>query len=396
MPAADVGLAQDDVEAIWRAVTAFYRHRLHPALSICVRYRGAIVLDRAIGHARGNGPTDPAGTALVAATPNTLFNFFSGSKAVSAMLIHHLAERGLVHIDEPVATFVPEFARHGKGRITLRDVLSHRAGIPATPTEAIDLDLLADDAAVLEAVCELRPESAPGELQAYHAITGGFVFAEVIRRVTGKDARQLMNDVVCEPLGFRHLNFGVGADELDQVALEAFTGPPPRFPVSQLLERSLGAGMEEVVRIANDARFRTAIVPSGNVIGTANEVCRFFELLRQGGELDGVRVFEPRTIRRAVHEEARGELDRVLMLPLRYGLGFMLGGERVSFYGPGTPRAFGHLGFTNVLGWADPERELSVGLMNNGKPLFSVRFVAWLNIMRVIAQRFPRAPLRGA
>jgi hypothetical protein len=96
--------------------------------------RGEVILDRTIGHARGNSPDDPEGTPLVPATPDTLFNFFSGSKAITAMLIHLLAERDQLHVDEPVATFIPEFARNRKHRITIRDLLTHRGGIPSRRT----------------------------------------------------------------------------------------------------------------------------------------------------------------------------------------------------------------------------------------------------------------------
>ena len=80
-----------------------------------------------------------------------------------------------------------------------------------------------------------------------------------------------------------------------------------------------------------------------------------------------------------------------MMLPVRYGMGFMLGGERLSFYGPQSARAFGHLGFTNVLAWADPDRDISVALMNNGKPFITPQLLAWLAVPRIIAQRIPRA-----
>ena len=142
--------------------------------------------------------------------------------------------------------------------------------------------------------------------------------------------------------------------------------------------------------MTNDDRFLTGVVPSGNVIGTANEVCRFFELLVRGGELDGVRIFDRLTVVRAVLEQSYHEMDRVIRLPIRYGVGFMLGSESLSFYGPNTPKAFGHIGFTNVVAWADPERDLSVAIMNNGKPLITPGVLLWLNIMRVIAQRVPR------
>jgi len=106
---ASVGLGRDDVESIWSAVVDFYKTGFHPALGLCIRRRGEVILDRTIGHARGNSPDDPEGTPLVPATPKTLFNFFSGSKAVTAMLVHLLVQREQLHVDEPVATFIPEF-----------------------------------------------------------------------------------------------------------------------------------------------------------------------------------------------------------------------------------------------------------------------------------------------
>ncbi|TNF63842.1 MAG: class A beta-lactamase-related serine hydrolase [Deltaproteobacteria bacterium] len=181
-----VGLTTQDVEAIWQAVVRFYKVGLHPAIALCIRRRGEIILDRAIGHARGNSPQDPEGTPLVKATPDTLYNFFSGSKAVTAMLIHLLQEEDQLHVDEPVATFIPEFAKRRKHSITIRDLLTHRAGIPATPQEAIDLDLLSNPEEIIHASCELEPTHRPGSVQAYQAVTSGFILGEIVRRVTSK------------------------------------------------------------------------------------------------------------------------------------------------------------------------------------------------------------------
>ena len=95
------------------------------------------------------------------------------------------------------------------------------------------------------------------------------------------------------------------------------------------------------------------------MVATADELCRFYELLLRGGTLEGVRVFDSRTVRRATGEQSYLEFDFTLGFPLRYGVGFMLGGDYLSFYGPDTSHAFGHLGLTNVVAWADPEREVS-------------------------------------
>ena len=112
-------------------------------------------------------------------------------------------------------------------------------------------------------------------------------------------------------------------------------------------------------------------------------------MLRCEGELNGVRIFDRRTVRRAVAEQSSLELDTILMMPVRYGMGFMLGARYGSFYGPNTPKAFGHLGFTNVLAWADPGRQISVALMNSGKPFITPELLLWVNIMRTISKQIP-------
>ncbi|MCA9532910.1 MAG: beta-lactamase family protein, partial [Myxococcales bacterium] len=309
---------------------------------------------------------------------------------ITAVLIHMLHERELIHIDEPVATFIPEFAKKRKHRITIRDVLTHRSGIPNIPSDLVDLDILHDRERVAAIACDLEPRSKPGEEVAYHAVTGGFVLGEILHRVTGDDIRAFMHAEVGRKLGFDHLNYGVPEARLGEVAVEAFTGPIPTWPHKNLLENALGFDMPTLVSFANDPRFRTGIMPAGNCMGTANEVCQFFEMLRCGGELNGVRICSEETVRRATKPATRGEVDRMLMLPIPYSAGFMLGSDLVGFYGPKTGKAYGHLGFTNVLGWADPERDLSVALMNNGKPLIALELIAWLDVMRTISTRVPR------
>lgn len=326
----------------------------------------------------------------MAATPETLFSFFSGSKAITAMLIHLLHERELLHVDEPVATFIPEFAKNRKGKITIKDVLTHRAGIPATPANSLDLDLIGDWDRIIDLVCDLEPVMEPAGVPAYHAVTGGFVLGELVRRTAGVDIQTFLRTELREPLGFENLAYGVHPSRLDLVAEEAFTGPAPIWLHKNLIERSLGLTIRELVAGANDRRFRTSVVPSGNIVATPEEISRFFELLLRGGTLEGKRIFAEATVARAIEPAVRGQIDRTIMLPVPYSMGFMLGSQIVGFYGPRAAQAFGHLGFTNVLGWADPERDLSCAFLNNGKPLLSAKFVFWFDVMRVIAQRVPR------
>lgn len=385
-----VGLEPAHVEAMWGSVVRLYETRLHPAIALCVRRKGQVVLDRAIGHVRGNAPGDPKDGPRVQATPATLFNFFSASKAVTAMVIHLLDEKRLLHLDDAVVEYFPEFGKHGKEGVTIRQILTHRAGIPAIRDVKVDVSLLTDRAKLLSVLCDAKPLSVPGRRLSYHALTGGFILGEVVERVTGKDVRRVLREEVLAPLGFETFDYGVTEARIPEVAVNAFTGLPAFPPQSWALERSLGLDVREATKVSNDPRFLTAIVPSGNVIGTANEASRFFELLRAEGELDGVRVFDRRTVRRAVREQTYLEIDSFLGMPVRYGMGFMLGGDRFSPYGPHTTTAFGHVGFTNVVAWSDPERELSVGLMTSGKPFITPGQIAWLRVARTIARVCPR------
>lgn len=388
--AESVGLETDDVEAIWDEVVRFYETGFHPALGLCIRRRGEVILDRTIGHARGNAPGDPRDAARVLATPTTLFNFFSGSKSVTAMLVHLLAERDLLHVDEPVATFIPEFGRKNKDRITIRDLLTHRAGIPAAPPEVADLDLLREPERILEMIYDLAPTYRPGTVPAYHAVTSGFIFAELVRRVAGIDIREFLRREIAEPLGMNHFNYGVPAERLHEVAIDACTGPKLLWPFKDIFEKALGVSVEKLIELSNDPRFRTAVIPSANLIGSPDDICRFFELLVSGGTFAGRRIFAESTVRRAIEPQTSWQVDRIILLPMSYSMGFMLGTDPVGLYGMWCGRAFGHVGLSNILAWADPERDLSVAFMNSGKPFFALDTRHWPELVLRISTAIPR------
>ena len=385
-----VGLSLGTKEAIWKSVINFYKTGLQPSIALCIRYKGLVLMDRALGHIRGNAPGDASNVPKVQATPDSLYNLFSASKVITAVLLLQAVERGEVALHEPVSKWIPEFARHGKAGVTLHHVLSHRAGIPWIPGDRIDLDIFADPDEVIRRICDLKPISNPGQEAAYHALSGGFVLGEVLRRATGSPIQTLMLERVRQPLGLRHLGYGVPRPYLNVVAEEAYTGPAPPRPFRRLLKQALGMDMHEIVDVANDPRFLLGVVPAGNIVGTAREASRFMEVLRCGGTEKGVRLLRSDTVGMATARLREGhEIDRIIKLPVRYGLGFMLGSDHLSLYGQGTRRAFGHLGFTNIVVWADPERELSVALLNNGKPFVTPELLLWLNVMRTISSRIP-------
>jgi CubicO group peptidase (beta-lactamase class C family) len=387
----EVSLPRAGIERIWAQVEALYRTGLHPAVQVCIRHRGAVVLDRAIGHAAGNAPGDPPEAPKVPVELDTPFRLYSASKAVTAMVIHKLDDLGVLHIDDRVADYVPAFRRGARGHITIAHVLCHRAGIPALPPAAMDLDLLERPDEIVELLAQVPLRMRPGRRLAYHAVTGGFVLGEVVRAATGQDIRSVLRKEIRDPLGLRWLDYGVAPEDVPRVARDAITGLPPLPLFAQVLERALGAPVERVLELAHDPRFLAGILPAANGVANARDLAAFFECLRNEGELAGVRVFEPRTVRRATSEQSFWEVDFTLGVPVRYGLGFMLGGEWLSLFGPGTPHAFGHLGFTNVLAWADPDRALAAAIVTNGKPFLDIEVVRLYQLLMGIGREIPRS-----
>jgi len=384
------GLSAGAVERIWRGAVGLYRSGVHPAVQVCVRREGAVVLDRAIGHARGNGPEDPPDCDAELATPDTPFVIYSGSKALTAVVVHLVSERGALDIEDRVCKYIPDYAAHGKGDITIAHVLAHRAGVPNLPKEAFDLDRAGDREFMLKTLCAAKPFVKPGKFLAYHAVSGGYILAEVVERATGKDLSTILNEEIRAPLGFRWTGYGVRRSEIPTVAVNYVTGPGTVPPLSQLMSRALGLPFDRLVEASNDPRFLTAVIPAANIVTTANELSRFYELLRVGGELDGLRVMRPETIRRAITEQSRLEIDLTLGFPTRFGHGLILGAKLLSLFGRDTQHAFGHLGFTNMLGWADPERALAAAVMTNGKPVFYPELPRFYNLMQTITSAAPK------
>ncbi len=364
----EVDLTRDSVERIWKAAETLYKTGVHPAIQVCVRRHGQVILDRAIGHARGNGPGDTKASEKELVTPETPICIFSASKGVTATLVNLLDERGLLHLNDPVSEYLPDFARHGKGEITIGQVLAHRGGVTTVPTEALDLDLVNDWQLHRSLFYDAKPTHRPGKRQAYLAVAGGNLLGEVVREVTGKSIDKVLAEEILDPLGFKWTNYGVKPEQVDEVALNYPSGAILIPPVSTLLTRALGGvHPDEATRMSNDPRFLTAVMPAANVVSTANEMSRFYEMLRCGGELDGVRIMEQRTIRRAMVAQSRMEVDLNLGFPIAFGYGFMLGARLLSLFGTDTEQAFGHLGWINIITWADPRRALSAAVITTGK-----------------------------
>ncbi len=306
---------------------------------------------------------------MLLSQPDTPICIFSASKAITAILVHKLAEEGGIDREQRVSYYLPEFAAEGKRDTTISQVLAHRGGFPMfeLPDEDSDPKRLLDWGGCIELICAAKPSHRKGERLAYHAITGGFILGELIQRVTGMSLADYLDTRIRQPMGMQYFTYGVAPAHRDKVALNYAAGQPIRFPISMLLEKALSAPVEEVIEASNSNVFLDAVVPAGNLYCTAEELSRFYQMLLNDGVWQDKQILAPVTVARAVKPANKLRFDSTLKLPMRYSEGLMLGASPVGIYGPMTARAFGHLGFMNILGWADPARDISVGLLVTGK-----------------------------
>ena len=373
--------------AIWHAMERLYQSGAYPGLAFCIRRHGHIVFNRALGHARGNGPQEPPSAPQQLLTPDSPICLFSASKAVTAVLAHLLAEEGGIDLDKPVAHYIPEFAAAGKSGTTIAQVLAHRGGFPTLdlPAENLQPELLMDWPRIVKIICDAPPTPGRKEKMSYHAVTGGFILAEIIQRVTNKPVADYLDKRIRKPLGMKYFTYGLDKKYRDLVALNYEAGTKVRFPISMMLEKALMAPMERVVEVSNSNVFMEAVIPAGNIYSTAEELSRFYQLLLNGGEWNGKQLIQRKTIERAVRPAGGMSLDRTLNVPMLYSEGMMMGGP-VSLFGPNTGGAYGHLGFLNILGWADPERDISVSILTTGKAVLGTHLISLVRVLSTISR----------
>ncbi len=381
----EVDMTLADVEAIWDSVLRFYRSGTHPAMSICLRRQGKILLSRSIGHVRGNGPHDAPDTEKVLATPDTPYCLYSGSKGVTALLIQMLAEEGLIRLMDPVSFYAPEFAKNGKENITIHQILAHRGGIPGLPPNT-DLSVLWDEDRIWELLCEARPITTDGSKLAYHAVTGGFVLGRVLRNVTGEDMNAYIDRKLRQPMGLKYFTYGVEARRAADLAQTYVTGPSPGPLVNHLVKRGLGSSMKSLESKFNDPRFQQVLMPAANLVGSAPEMSAFYQMMLNGGRWQRRRICSASTVARTTHEYGNRTVDKTLMLPLRYSAGLMLGDRPFGLWGPDSGSAYGHGGLANKLTWADPERDISVALLNSGLPLLGPHLGDLVGFLRTVGK----------
>lgn len=357
-------------EAVRGALAGNFRDHGEVGAAVAVAIEGRLVVDLWAGSA------DRARTRLWRA--DTLVDVFSVGKAMAALCLLLLVDRGEVDLEASVARYWPEFAACGKGEIGVGTLLCHRAGLPAIrralpPLAMYDWELMTS------ALAEEEPWWEPGRTHGYHVNTFGFLVGEIVRRVSGESFGRFFRREVADPLD-ADFHFGLAAEHDPRTADHLLPDDDANL-VDILLaaESSPGADRDEERRFllgrtyanpsglsglgtVNTRQWRAAEMPSTNGHATARAVARIYSALACGGAIDGVRLLRAKTLDRAIAEASAGP-DFVLHRSSRFGLGFQLNRPE----GPlgANPRSFGHFGAGGALGFADPDRRLAFAYVMN-------------------------------
>lgn len=348
-------LAESDRERISALFDRHLEVGLHHGAQLAVYLDGEQVLDLAGGTTGPNGDEE---------TPARRHVLFSSTKPYAAVTLHTLVDEGLLSYDDRIVDHWPEFADSSseKAEITVRQVLSHTAGLPRGEIDQRP-DLWPDWDAVIEQLEEMELVYSPGEVPAYHPLTFGWLVGELVRRVTGTPIEAAAAERVFDPLEMANTGIGLRDHETDDVAtLTAFD----EFDRC----RDPGEGMGDHNAVAapfNTEAIHRAVIPAATGIGTASDMARFYACLANGGELEGTRILSEETVETMIALEAETEADGTLDREARFALGFWKGGTTAAPYGVLSPeRVFGHAGLGSSVGWADPQERIAFSYVTNG------------------------------
>lgn len=303
---------------------------------------------------------------------DTIVCVYSATKGMTATCAHHLVEQGLLDLDAPVTRYWPEFGQAGKGRIPVRWLLSHRAGLPAV-REPLPLGSHYRWEVMTEALARTEPWWEPGTKHGYHSLAFGWLVGEVIRRVSSRSVGVYCREHVAGPLG---LDFHIGmGPEHDHRTATILYAPPLRpgedpGPQAERMKDRQSMAYKSLMNpkdmmamgTVNTRAWRAAEIPAANGHSNARALARAYGALALGGTLDGVHVLNRETIESAIVEQSAG-MDENLGRVTRVGLGFRLAAAD-DYYGPNL-RTFGHPGAGGALGFGDLDARLGFGYAMN-------------------------------
>jgi len=342
------------------------RHDLGAACGVYVKGRPVVDLWGGIADARTRRAWDRDTAAVI----------FSCSKAILAICAYLLVEDGGLELDQPIARYWPEFGQRGKAAITVRQALSHRAGLAALDTDLSREDVLTWDP-IIRALETQRPLHAPDRGHLYHAMTYGWLVGEVIRRVSGLPPGQFFRAAIGDRLDLRTW---IGIPETIRGSVAWMEPPLPDEDSAAARESALIADENPIVDRSltmcgafafpadngyvtfNDPAIQAAEIPGANGISTAASLARLFAACVS--EVDGPPLLRRATIEDGLRPRSAGQqLSGVPDDGSRWGTGFQLASP------PTQPmlgaRSFGHAGAGGQLGFGDLEHEVGFAYLNN-------------------------------
>lgn len=347
-------------EAVRDAFAALFDNRQTQGAALCVHVDGDTVLDLWAGTQDRNGEE--------AWHSDTLVNLFSCTKTFTAVAVLQLAAEGKLSLDAPVAQYWPEFAANGKASITVRQLLSHRAGVPAL-RDLLPAGALYDWATMTTALAAEQPWWEPGTAHGYAAITYGWLVGELIRRVDGRSPGRAIVERVAAPLA---LDFHIGLPEAEFYRVGHVArgkGNPGDAAAQRLLQVTMRepqalstrafTNPPSILTSTNKPEWRRMEQPAANGHGTARSLAGFYQGLLEGQLLDSEWLDE------LTRQHSLGD-DLTLLTPTRFGLGCMLDQPTLdnATFGMGAG-AFGHPGAGGSVGFADPHKGVAFGFVTN-------------------------------
>ena len=318
---------------------------MHPGAQLAVFKDGQLMIELAGGfHKSGSQPV----------TPQTLYQMRSTTKALTAITMLMLYDRGHFSFDDPVENHWPEFGANGKESISIAHVMSHSAGIPDGPM--ITAQQMGDRAAIARAVEAMTPIWPPGTANGYHAASYGWILNELVTRWDGRNIGQFIHEEVVQKLGLANVYIGL---------------PPEAFPRMAKMIVQDGVRSRQSLR----ARFSDFLntpegigLPLAWVGGVANarDLANLMNIIAYEGTFASTAFFKKETLEKASQPQNDPDaIDRRLQSRVRWGLGFMIGSTPGMVGDIPHPRAVGHAGGSATIAWADPEERLSVAFLNN-------------------------------
>ena len=343
---ASLGIRTGQIDRLRDLIRGHIKDGRYPGCQIALARHGKLGLFESFG----NATTAPAPRA---ASDDTLWLLYSNTKVVTAVALWALAERGAFSFSDKISDHVPEFRKNSKANITVLQVITHQGGFP---NAVVGKDAWADHKRLREVVNDFALEWSPGSKVHYHGLSAHWTLGMLIEAVTGKDFRDVIRELVIEPLGLgRDLYVGL---------------PEAEFARTSDMHQPVEKGGMQPDPDANAKDWRKAGAPGGGGYGTARAMAALYQMMLAGGELAGTRIVSPRLLQYAIRNHTGDRPDEFMGMPMHRGLGPHLRGTTENVRGLGgfaSPRAFGHGGVGTSYCWGDPDSGVSFAYITNGR-----------------------------